>query len=256
MCAILRTQCSQENIYSIFFFKEKSSWCLGREAHFPPKSLWAFSCTCASISSTLGEVFEPQCAGADVLVAHRARNLRIGPYCLSQNQFHCSSSQHYEPLTSFQRAPQIHTVDKACIVSLLYRTAAMHLLTVPTFYSRCSQDETCQVYPLSGHYGRFQFNAFKFLRHLSSVYLKCKLLICDANDETSRCSQGCISRQKRDISSYKWKTDSVIGPIRLRRDRRAGGNSGRNTLFMISGRLVAREMWLNSVAPEMYSLEI
>lgn len=106
-------------------------------------------------------------------------------------------------------------------------------LTVPTFYSRCSQDETCQVYPLSGHYGRFQFNAFKFLRHLSSVYLKCKILICDTNDETSRCNQGCISRRKREISSYKWKTDSVIGPIRLRRDRRANGNSGRNTLFMI-----------------------
>ncbi|XP_042557327.1 CUB and zona pellucida-like domain-containing protein 1 isoform X1 [Dipodomys spectabilis] len=90
--------------------------------------------------------------------------------------------------------------------------------------SGCSRDETCEVYPLFGHYGRFQFNAFKFLRSLSSVYLQCKVLICDSNDSHSRCHQGCVSRKKRDISSYKWKTDSVIGPIRVKRDR--SGNSG------------------------------
>ncbi|XP_012497847.1 PREDICTED: CUB and zona pellucida-like domain-containing protein 1 [Propithecus coquereli] len=92
--------------------------------------------------------------------------------------------------------------------------------------SGCSRDETCKVYPLFGHYGRFQFNAFKFLRSLSSVYLQCKVLICDSDDHQSRCNQGCLSRRKRDISSYKWKTDSIIGPIRLKRDRSASGNSG------------------------------
>lgn len=94
--------------------------------------------------------------------------------------------------------------------------------------SRCSRDETCKVYPLLGHYGRFQFNAFKFLRSLSSVYLQCKVLICDSSDHQSRCSQGCVSRRKRDISSYKWKADSILGPIRLKRDRSASGNSGKN----------------------------
>ncbi|EFB24912.1 hypothetical protein PANDA_022262, partial [Ailuropoda melanoleuca] len=92
--------------------------------------------------------------------------------------------------------------------------------------SRCNQDETCKVYPLSGHYGRFQFDAFKFLRSLGSVYLQCKILICDSSDHQSRCNQGCVSRRKRDISSYKWKTDSVIGPIRLKKDRSASGNPG------------------------------
>ncbi|XP_012636747.2 CUB and zona pellucida-like domain-containing protein 1 [Microcebus murinus] len=92
--------------------------------------------------------------------------------------------------------------------------------------SGCSRDETCKVYPLFGHYGRFQFNSFKFLRSLSSVYLQCKILICDSSDHQSRCNQGCLSRRKRDISSYKWKTDSIIGPIRLKRDRSAGGDSG------------------------------
>ncbi|KAM7329446.1 hypothetical protein ACRRTK_011059 [Alexandromys fortis] len=124
----------------------------------------------------------------------------------------------------------LHTSDPSLVVFLdTCRASPTSDFASPTYdliNSGCSQDETCQVYPLSGHYGRFQFNAFKFLRHLSSVYLKCKILICDTNDETSRCNQGCISRRKREISSYKWKTDSVIGPIRLRRDRRANGNSG------------------------------
>ncbi|XP_059028914.1 CUB and zona pellucida-like domain-containing protein 1 isoform X1 [Mustela lutreola] len=92
--------------------------------------------------------------------------------------------------------------------------------------SGCIQDDTCMMYPLSGHYGRFQFNAFKFLRSLGSVYLQCKILICDSGDHQSRCNQGCVSRRKRDISSYKWKTDSVVGPIRLKRDRSASGNPG------------------------------
>ncbi|KAL1788754.1 CUB and zona pellucida-like domain-containing protein 1 [Sigmodon hispidus] len=124
----------------------------------------------------------------------------------------------------------LHTSDPSLVLFLDTCTASPTSdFASPTYdliNSGCSQDETCQVYPLFGHYGRFQFNAFKFLRHLSSVYLKCKMLICDSNDETSRCNQGCVSRRKRDISSYKWKTDSVIGPIRLKRDRTANGNSG------------------------------
>lgn len=95
------------------------------------------------------------------------------------------------------------------------------------FCSRCIQDETCDVYPLSRHHARFQFNAFKFLRSLSSVYLQCEVLICDSSDHQSRCHQGCVSRRKRDISSYKWKANSIIGPIRLKRDRSTSGNSGK-----------------------------
>ncbi|XP_017194033.2 CUB and zona pellucida-like domain-containing protein 1 [Oryctolagus cuniculus] len=93
--------------------------------------------------------------------------------------------------------------------------------------SGCSRDDTCELYPLSRHHGRFQFRAFKFLRSLNSVYLQCKVLICDSGDEQSRCHQGCAGRRKREVSSYTWKADSVIGPIRLKRDRSAGGDSGR-----------------------------
>lgn len=123
----------------------------------------------------------------------------------------------------------LHTSDPSLVVFLdTCRASPTSDFASPTYdliNSGCSRDDTCKVYPLFGHYGRFQFNAFKFLRHLSSVYLKCKILICDTNDHESRCNQGCVSRRKRDIPSYKWKTDSVIGPIRLKRDRSASGDS-------------------------------
>ncbi|XP_021515861.1 CUB and zona pellucida-like domain-containing protein 1 [Meriones unguiculatus] len=124
----------------------------------------------------------------------------------------------------------LHTLDPSLVVFLdTCRASPTPDFASPTYdliNSGCSRDETCEVYPLFGHYGRFQFNAFKFLRYMNSVYLKCKILICDTDDHTSRCSQGCVSRRKRDISPYKWKTESVIGPIRLKRDRSASGNTG------------------------------
>ncbi|EAW49302.1 hCG41425, isoform CRA_a [Homo sapiens] len=124
----------------------------------------------------------------------------------------------------------LHTSDPNLVVFLdTCRASPTSDFASPTYdliKSGCSRDETCKVYPLFGHYGRFQFNAFKFLRSMSSVYLQCKVLICDSSDHQSRCNQGCVSRSKRDISSYKWKTDSIIGPIRLKRDRSASGNSG------------------------------
>ncbi|XP_019524707.1 PREDICTED: CUB and zona pellucida-like domain-containing protein 1 [Hipposideros armiger] len=124
----------------------------------------------------------------------------------------------------------LHTSDPNLVVFLDTCSASPTSDFAPPNYdlirNGCNRDETCEVYPLSGHYGRFQFNAFKFLRSLGSVYLQCKVLICDSGDPQSRCNQGCVSRRKRDISSYKWKTDAILGPIRLRRDRSASGNSG------------------------------
>ncbi|KAK2511195.1 hypothetical protein Q9233_017155 [Columba guinea] len=91
--------------------------------------------------------------------------------------------------------------------------------------SGCNKDDTVVTYPPLEHYGRFKFNAFRFLRYFPSVYLQCDIVICDSNDTNSRCTRGCISRQKRDIPSYVWKTNTVVGPIRLKRDLRSAGAS-------------------------------
>uniref|UniRef100_A0A8C5L839 CUB and zona pellucida-like domains 1 n=1 Tax=Jaculus jaculus TaxID=51337 RepID=A0A8C5L839_JACJA len=124
----------------------------------------------------------------------------------------------------------LHSSDQDLVVFLdTCRASPTSDFASPTYdliKSGCSRDETCMIYPLFGRYGRFQFNAFKFLRSLNSVYLRCKVLVCDSNDMESRCNQGCVSRRKRDVSSYKWKADSIIGPIRLKRDHSASGKSG------------------------------
>ncbi|XP_007478920.2 CUB and zona pellucida-like domain-containing protein 1 [Monodelphis domestica] len=122
----------------------------------------------------------------------------------------------------------LHVLDPNLVVFLDTCTASPTSdFASPTYdliRSGCSKDDTCKIYPPSGHYGRFQFSAFKFLRSLGSVYLQCKVWICESNDTQSRCNQGCISRRKRDISSYKWKTESIIGPIRLKTDHTESSN--------------------------------
>ncbi|XP_074764013.1 CUB and zona pellucida-like domain-containing protein 1 [Athene noctua] len=94
-------------------------------------------------------------------------------------------------------------------------------LTYDLIRSGCNKDDTVVTYPPLEHYGRFKFNAFRFLRSFASVYLQCDILICDSKTTNSRCTEGCISRQKRAISSYTWKTNTVVGPIRLKRDLRS-----------------------------------
>ncbi|NXM66795.1 CUZD1 protein, partial [Serilophus lunatus] len=89
----------------------------------------------------------------------------------------------------------------------------------------CIKDDTLVTYPPLGHHGRFKFNAFRFLQSSPSVYLQCDVVICDSNNTDSRCTQGCISRQKRAISPYTWKTNTVVGPILLKRDPRSADHS-------------------------------
>ncbi|KAH0623682.1 hypothetical protein JD844_006723 [Phrynosoma platyrhinos] len=91
--------------------------------------------------------------------------------------------------------------------------------------SGCTKDSTYAAYPLLEHYGRFRFSSFKFLRSYPSVYLHCEVLICDSKDPNSRCTKGCISRHKRDISSYKWKGEVMVGPLSLKQDHSPIGRS-------------------------------
>ncbi|KAM3913947.1 CUB and zona pellucida-like domain-containing protein 1 [Leptodactylus fuscus] len=81
----------------------------------------------------------------------------------------------------------------------------------------CVTDSTYHNFPSGSEYARFSFNAFRFLNAQTSVYLQCRLVICDVNDPESRCNKGCITRQKRDLSSKGWRTNAVLGPIRLKR---------------------------------------
>ncbi|NWU87349.1 CUZD1 protein, partial [Onychorhynchus coronatus] len=91
--------------------------------------------------------------------------------------------------------------------------------------SGCNKDDTVVTYPPLEHHGRFKFNAFRFLRSFPSVYLQCDIVICDSNNSNSRCTKGCVPRHKRAISPYTWKTNTAVGPIRLKRDLRSAEHS-------------------------------
>ncbi|KAI5175045.1 Deleted In Malignant Brain Tumors 1 Protein [Manis pentadactyla] len=89
-------------------------------------------------------------------------------------------------------------------------------LTYDIIRSGCVKDKTYQsYYQPSPHITRFKFSTFYFLNRFPSVYLKCKMVVCRANDYSSRCSRGCVRRSKRDVGSYEEKVDVVLGPIQL-----------------------------------------
>lgn len=85
------------------------------------------------------------------------------------------------------------------------------------FTRRCATDSTYRVYA-SGyrHYARFGFRAFQFLRAGESVYLQCKVLICQASDYNSRCRNSCSRRKARDLQSQHDSQTLVAGPIQLK----------------------------------------
>ncbi|KAG9484619.1 hypothetical protein GDO78_007986 [Eleutherodactylus coqui] len=83
--------------------------------------------------------------------------------------------------------------------------------------SGCIKDNTYHNFASGSGFARFSFNAFRFLKVHPSVYLQCRLVICDINEAESRCNEGCVTRQRRDLGSKLWKTHAVLGPIRLKR---------------------------------------
>ncbi|XP_071336408.1 CUB and zona pellucida-like domain-containing protein 1 isoform X2 [Trachinotus anak] len=81
----------------------------------------------------------------------------------------------------------------------------------------CRMDSSYHPY-ISGTraYARFTFKSFKFLRATESVYIQCKVLICQASDYNSRCRRGCSRRLSRDVGSAHDSQTLVLGPIQLK----------------------------------------
>ncbi|XP_066457076.1 CUB and zona pellucida-like domain-containing protein 1 [Eleutherodactylus coqui] len=62
---------------------------------------------------------------------------------------------------------------------------------------------------------RFGFSAFSFLSYHPSVYIQCKLVVCDESDTQSRCKQGCNPRHKRAAEPHDEHLYAITGPIKL-----------------------------------------
>ncbi|XP_063163887.1 CUB and zona pellucida-like domain-containing protein 1 [Candoia aspera] len=161
---------------------------------------------------------------------HLENTSAVGRYNLSMSFYETDSffrpileSPYYVDLNQMLYAQiSLHSSDPNLVVFVDTCTASPDLNPTSPKYdlvkNGCTKDDTYLAYPILKHYGRFKFRSFRFLEYYSSVYLHCEVLICDSKNLNSRCTKGCISRHKREISSYKWKGDAVIGPLRLKRD--------------------------------------
>ncbi|XP_045295714.1 deleted in malignant brain tumors 1 protein-like isoform X1 [Leopardus geoffroyi] len=69
---------------------------------------------------------------------------------------------------------------------------------------------------------QFKFNAFNFLSSYDVVYLQCEVAVCKVGDHSSRCSQGCAERSKRDVGPIETTEErtehfQVVGPLEVHR---------------------------------------
>ncbi|XP_044895922.1 deleted in malignant brain tumors 1 protein-like [Felis catus] len=69
---------------------------------------------------------------------------------------------------------------------------------------------------------QFKFNAFNFLSSYDVVYLQCEVAVCKVGDHSSRCSQGCAERSKRDVGPEETTEErtehlQVVGPLEVHR---------------------------------------
>ncbi|XP_063966469.1 ZP domain-containing protein-like [Lytechinus pictus] len=61
----------------------------------------------------------------------------------------------------------------------------------------CGLDATVAFYEEEASLKGFSIDAFAFIGEYPEVYLHCDILVCEDNDPSSRCSQGCVSRARR-----------------------------------------------------------
>ena len=86
--------------------------------------------------------------------------------------------------------------------------------------SSCSVDETVKyIHQPNSAVQRFTILPFKFKdASKPKVYLHCKVLVCHANDKTSRCSRGCVAgntRKRREIEGESTAHRVTLGPVVL-----------------------------------------
>ncbi|KAJ0056431.1 hypothetical protein NL108_007450 [Boleophthalmus pectinirostris] len=104
----------------------------------------------------------------------------------------------------------------------------------------CNLDSTLIVYPRSHkRQFKFSFEAFKFIGLHDQVYISCSVLMCEAGNPHTRCSQGCLPnaprRNRREAAIETGVHYVSQGPLRLKRSVQAE-NTGLNlNLVFITG---------------------
>ncbi|XP_071491430.1 oncoprotein-induced transcript 3 protein-like [Diadema antillarum] len=89
----------------------------------------------------------------------------------------------------------------------------------------CEEDPTLQIisYHRDPSFQPFIIDAFTFIEENPEVFIHCEVLVCDSDDPTSRCVQGCQSRVRRNGHEKPRGSRSAPhlisnGPLSLLRD--------------------------------------
>ncbi|CAM4591980.1 unnamed protein product [Lepidochelys olivacea] len=109
----------------------------------------------------------------------------------------------------------VHLNDPACRPMVTKSHVIFHIPYdgCGTKSERCVKDDTYTTYTSSNKkIVQFQFKAFQFFNGYSTVYLQCKVVVCKVYDYSSRCYQGCVTRNKRETSSGQ-ENVTVVGPL-------------------------------------------
>ncbi|XP_067245478.1 uncharacterized protein [Chanodichthys erythropterus] len=90
----------------------------------------------------------------------------------------------------------------------------------------CILDETVEFYTSHQPMVRFGLQAFQFIGMHEQVFISCSVILCEANNPNTRCSQGCVNSTVAPPSHHHRKREAPIqtgshlvsqGPLRLKR---------------------------------------
>ncbi|KAL2088583.1 hypothetical protein ACEWY4_015482 [Coilia grayii] len=90
----------------------------------------------------------------------------------------------------------------------------------------CIQDETLQFYSSHDNIVKFGMKAFKFIGLHDQVFITCSVILCEAGNPHTRCSQGCTNATAAPAAHHHHRREAPIqtlshfisqGPVRLGR---------------------------------------
>ncbi|XP_059362902.1 CUB and zona pellucida-like domain-containing protein 1 [Carassius carassius] len=99
-------------------------------------------------------------------------------------------------------------------------------VSYPIIKNGCIVDETVQLFSSHQPYVQFEIEAFKFIGFHDQVFISCSIIICQANNPNTRCSQGCVNNTVAPPAQHQHKREAPIqtgihfisqGPLRLKR---------------------------------------
>ncbi|XP_060898657.1 mucin-4-like isoform X2 [Labrus mixtus] len=128
----------------------------------------------------------------------------------------------------------------------------------PIIQNGCVMDSTVVIHsPAHQRQFKFSMEAFKFIGLHDQVYISCSVLMCQAGEPNTRCSQGCMTmnqgldRRKRETVSQTSSHLVSQGPLRMRRSAERAESPVMNlnlNLVFIAGCLVAAVGMISGVA--------